>query len=414
MRKTPESLRLHIGIFGRRNVGKSSLINCIARHSVSIVSPEAGTTTDPVKKSMELQPLGPVLLIDTAGLDDAGELGELRIKRTKKIIEATELAILVTEAGQWGDFENSLITEFQEKKIPTIIIINKIDEKPTSPEEIAKLKEACPSVLQVSTVTGQGVEELRQEIIEKAPPSFLESPPIIRDLLKPNETAVLVIPIDFEAPRGRILLPQSQTIRDVIDNNSICIVVKETELEQAIHNQKEFPRIVVTDSQAFDRVKRATPENVFLTSFSILFARYKGDLITFARGAKAIGSLKPGDKVLVAEACTHHPIGDDIGTLQIPRKFTAFLGFEPEFHFSHGTNFPEDLTQYKLIVHCGACVWNRKQVLSRIQNAMSQGVPITNYGISLAFVNGIFERALRPFIKKYPELLELMEEQTQG
>ncbi|MCE1248514.1 MAG: [FeFe] hydrogenase H-cluster maturation GTPase HydF [Firmicutes bacterium] len=409
MRKTPESLRLHIGIFGRRNVGKSSLINCIARHSVSIVSPEAGTTTDPVKKAMELQPLGPVLLIDTAGLDDEGELGELRIKRTKKIIEATELAILVTETGQWGDFEDGLVKEFNEKKIPTILIINKVDENPPSADEVAKLKEVCKSVLSVSTVTGEGVEELRQEIIEKAPQSFLESPPIIRDLIEPGETAILVIPIDFEAPRGRILLPQSQSIRDVIDNNSICIVVKETELDQSIANLKELPKIVVTDSQAFDRVKRSTPDNVLLTSFSTLFARYKGDLLTFAKGAKAISQLKPGDKVLVAEACTHHPIGDDIGTLQIPRKFAAFLGFEPEFEWAHGTNFPEDLTKFKLIVHCGACVWNRKQVLSRIQNAMSQGVPITNYGISLAYVNGIFERALTPFVDQYPELKELFE-----
>jgi [FeFe] hydrogenase H-cluster maturation GTPase HydF len=397
MSTTPKGLRLHIGFFGRRNVGKSSLLNAITRQQVSIVSEVAGTTTDPVEKPMELLPLGPVLFIDTAGIDEEGSLGALRVEKTRKALERTEIAVLVAEPGVWGEFEEGLLADFAARQTPTLILFNKADLGSPNAELLERLSAAKTRFVQVSAATGQGIADVRQALLDLAPPDFIDSPAIVGDLVGPGELAVLVVPIDKEAPKGRLILPQVQTIRDLLDSDAMCMVVKERELRSALERLKAPPKLVVTDSQAFLKVAADTPPEVALTSFSILMARFKGDLTAQVEGALAIEKLKTGDRVLIAEACTHHPIGEDIGRVKIPRWLTQYTGVKLDFVPMQGRDFPADLSSYKLVIHCGACMWNRRQMLSRILECQQAGVPITNYGLTIAYSLGIFARALEPF-----------------
>ncbi len=397
MTTTPKSLRLHIAFIGRRNVGKSSLLNALTRQQVSIVSPVAGTTTDPVEKPMELLPFGPVLFIDTAGIDDSGELGALRVEKTRQVLERTDVAVLVAEAGIWGNFEEAILAELLARKTPTVVVFNKTDVTHPGTAPIAKLAEEKISVVQTSVVNGDGIADLREALLAVAPAELIDSPAILGDLVGPGEMAVLVVPIDKEAPKGRLILPQVQSIRDLLDSDAYCLVVKERELRSALDRLKTPPKLVVTDSQAFLKVAADTPLSVPMTSFSILMSRFKGDLLAQVQGALAIENLRGGDRVLIAEACAHHPIGEDIGRVKIPRWLTQYTGVKLQFEHMQGRDFPNDLADYKLVIHCGACMWNRREMLSRILRCQQAGVPITNYGLTIAYSLGIFERALQPF-----------------
>jgi len=397
MKNAPKGFRLHIGLFGRRNVGKSSLLNALTRQEVSIVSDVAGTTTDPVEKPMELLPVGPVLFIDTAGIDDVGALGEMRVKATRQVFDRTDVGVIVTVAGQWSEFEEAILAELRERAIPVIVVFNKTDCCTVDSDQVARLKELKVTCVETAAAQGAGILELREAFIRNAPEEFINAPAIVGDLLPAGELAVLVIPIDLEAPKGRLILPQVQSIRDILDNDAYCMVVKERELRDALERLKRPPALVVTDSQAFLKVAGDTPLDVPMTSFSILFARFKGDLTEFVAGAMAIDTLRSGDRILVCEACSHHPIGEDIGRVKLPRWLRQYVGGKLEFVHLQGHDFPDDLTPYKLVVHCGACMWNRREVLSRILRCRKAGVPITNYGLAIAFSLGIFERALKPF-----------------
>ena len=390
-------MRLHIGIFGRRNVGKSSLLNALTRQQVSIVSDVAGTTTDPVEKPMELLPLGPVLFIDTAGVDDVGALGAERVAKTKKALDRTDLGIIVADSGEWGGFEDGILAELRKRKVSVLVVFNKSDIGRPAPELEARIHEQGIRSVQVAIARGEGVAAVREALIAAAPDDFLAQEPIIGDLLPERGLAVLVVPIDKEAPKGRIILPQVQAIRDLLDHGQLSLVVREHELKAALSRLSRKPDIVVTDSQAFAEVAENTPADVKLTSFSILFARYRGDLVEMVRGATAIERLRPGDRMLVAESCTHHPIGDDIGRVKIPKWLEQRVGGKLEFTTHQGHDFPEDLSSYKLVIHCGACMTNRRAILNRVAKCRDAGVPITNYGLSIAYVLGIFERALEPF-----------------
>jgi [FeFe] hydrogenase H-cluster maturation GTPase HydF len=397
MSNAPKGLRLHIGFFGRRNVGKSSLLNAITRQQVSIVSEVAGTTTDPVEKPMELLPLGPVLFIDTAGIDEAGTLGALRVEKTRQALERTEIAVLVAEPEVWGDFEEGLLADFAARKTPAVVVFNKCDLSAPNEALIERLRAGALRVVLASATSGQGLTELRAALLDLAPPDFIDSPAIVGDLVGAGELAILVVPIDKEAPKGRLILPQVQTIRDLLDSDALCMVVKERELRAALGQLKTPPRLVLTDSQAFLKVAADTPREVPLTSFSILMARFKGDLAAQVEGTLAVEKLRSGDRVLIAEACAHHPIGEDIGRVKIPRWLTQYTGVKLDFVPMQGRDFPDDLASYKLVIHCGACMWNRRQMLSRILQCQQAGVPITNYGLTIAYSLGIFERALQPF-----------------
>lgn len=397
MRSAPKGLRLHIGLFGRRNVGKSSLLNALTRQNVSIVSDTAGTTTDPVEKPMEMLPVGPVLFIDTAGIDDVGALGEMRVQKTRQVFDRTDVGIIVSVAGDWGEFEEAILAELRERKIPSIVVFNKTDVARTDVVQESRLRELQIPCIETSASRGEGILELREALITLAPEEFINAPAIIGDLVPSGELAVLVIPIDLEAPKGRLILPQVQSIRDILDNDAYCMVVKERELRDALDRLKRPPALVVTDSQAFLKVAGDTPDDIPMTSFSILFARFKGDLVEFVKGALAIESLVPGDKVLICESCSHHPIGEDIGRVKLPRWLRQYVGGKLQFTHVQGHDFPDDLGSYKLAIHCGACMWNRREVLSRIIRCRHAGVPITNYGLAIAYSLGIFERALKPF-----------------
>ena len=401
--KAPKSFRIHIGIFGRRNTGKSSILNALTQQEVSIVSEVAGTTADPVEKPMELLPIGPVLFIDTAGIDDHGLTGDKRVEKTIAVFDRTDLGIIVTNFEDWGKYELRLMEEFKSREIPFLVAFNKADIYTENKKITGQLKDTRVNYVSTSATTGTGIPELRELILKTAPVDFIERPGILSDLVSPDELAILVIPIDSAAPKGRLILPQVQSIRDLLDNDSMCLIVKENGLKNALSKLNKPPKLVVTDSQVFAKVAADTPKEIPLTSFSILFARFQGDLTEMVRGALTIDKLKPGDKVLIAEACSHHPSEEDIGTVKIPRWLNQFVGGELDFSNCKGNNLPQSLEQFKLIIHCGACMWNRRAMLSRIMKARQAGVPITNYGLTIAYSLSIFERALEPF----PEALKV-------
>ncbi len=395
--KTLKSMRLHIGIFGKTNVGKSSLLNRITNQDVSIVSNIAGTTTDVVEKTMELLPIGPVNFLDTAGINDSTALSSERIEKTMKIINRTDVAIVVCDYNGIDDYERNLIEKFNELKIPFMIFINKTDEKYPSDYIIEDLKNYTKHILLSSVKTDDLIVfKIKELLVKLLPEDFVNSPKIVGDLIPQGSTVILVIPIDKEAPKGRIILPQVQTLRDLLDNNCVSVVVKESELKSAIDSLKIAPSLVVTDSQAFKNVSEIVPENIPLTSFSILFARLKGDLNTFSQGAKSIEKLQDGDRVLILESCTHHAIEDDIGRVKIPNLLRKKTGKNLIIDNIAGHDFP-DISKYKLIIHCGACMTNRREVLSRILLASENNVPITNYGICISYCLGILPRALKIF-----------------
>ena len=403
--KTLKSMRLHIGIFGKTNVGKSAFLNRITNQEVSIVSDIAGTTTDVVEKSMELLPVGPVNFLDTAGINDTTVLGAERIEKTMKIINRTDIAVIVCDYNGIDAYEKNLIQKFDELKIPYLIVINKQDEKeiPTEKyEEILKQVQNDSSkpedkILKTSALNDKDIVfKFKEKLVRMLPEDFVNSPKIAGDLIPPKSTVILVIPIDKEAPKGRIILPQVQTLRDLLDSDCLSYVVKESELKQALDNLKEPPALVITDSQAFKTVAEIVPESIPLTSFSILFARLKGDLKAFEEGASAIENLKDGDKVLILESCTHHAIEDDIGRVKIPNLLRKKTGKNLIIENYAGHDFPE-ISGYKLIIHCGACMTNRREVLSRILKASEKGVPITNYGITISYCLGILPRAIKIF-----------------
>mgnify|MGYP002860581905 CR=1 FL=1 len=395
---TPRSERPHIAIFGMRNAGKSSVINAITGQTLAIVSEIKGTTTDPVYKAMELLPLGPVVVIDTAGIDDEGELGALRIKKTYEVLAKTDIALVIVDA-QVGisSFEIEIIEALKEKATPFIMVINKIDSYRPMAHDIANLEKryGVPVAL-VSALSGEGIKALRRMLGTLKPPED-DRFKLVGDLVKPGDFVVLVTPIDKAAPKGRLILPQQQTIRDLLESDAITIITKEHELRETLNHLGKKPKLVITDSQAFLKVSADTPRDIPLTSFSILFARYKGDLIELVRGAKAIDKLQDGARILVAEGCTHHQQSDDIGTVKIPRWLRQMTG--KTLHFDHvaGVTFTEDVKQYDLIVHCGACMLNKAAMDHRIEQAKKFGVPIVNYGVMLAYVHGIMDRALDPF-----------------
>jgi len=401
MDNTPKGNRLHIALMGRTNVGKSSLLNLMLGQDIAITSPVAGTTTDVVEKAMELLPLGPVLFLDTAGLDDVSELSGARLKKTAKVFDRADVIILVTEASTWTDFEEAVLTESQNRKIPMLVVINKIDLQKPSPDHLKLLQSKSGRILAVScndeTKRQNYLEALKQQLLEVAPADFVGNPSLIGDLLPPGGLAVLVVPIDLQAPKGRLILPQVQTIRDALDNDAMTLVVKERELAAALTNLKTPPAIVVTDSQAILKVTADVPKEIPVTTFSILFARQKADLSIMARGAAAIDNLQPGDRILIAEACSHHSLEDDIGRVKIPRWLRQYVGGDLRIDTSCGRDYPQDLKDYKLILHCGACMMNRREMLNRLRKAEEAGVPVTNYGVAISFLQGVIKRSLAPF-----------------
>ena len=389
---TPSSERLHIALFGKRNVGKSSVINAITNQQLSIVSEYEGTTTDPVYKAMEILPMGPVVLIDTAGLDDEGSLGALRIQKTYQVLNKTDIAVLIVDSSKgMAELDLKLIARFKAKKLPFVVVFNKSDLcTPAIPHDI---KEHC---IAISAKSGTNIPELRQLIANQIPASQPEVP-LVADLLEPSDLAVLVIPIDSAAPKGRLILPQQQTIRAILEAEAISIVTKENQLKETLASLGKKPKLVITDSQAFKQVAADTPPDVLLTSFSILFARYKGNLELAVQGAKILDTLKDNDSVLISEGCTHHRQCDDIGTVKLPRWIHNYTKKDINFAFTSGTEFSEDLSKYKLIIHCGGCMLNEREMKHRIAIATEQQVPITNYGTAIAYMNGILKRSVEAF-----------------
>ena len=395
--KTLKSMRLHIGIFGRTNVGKSSIVNKITSQQVSIVSEIAGTTTDAVEKSMELLPIGPVTFIDTAGIDDDSELGSLRVEKTKKIINRTDIAVIVTDYEGFTEYEKNIILQLTELKIPYLIVVNKDDIQSIPPNKLEELQQFTSNIIQTSAKDDdEFIYKFKSKLVEFLPDDFVNSPKIAGDLVPEKSTVILVIPIDKEAPKGRIILPQVQTIRDLLDSHCLTYVTEVEELAHAISNLKNPPALVITDSQAFKQVSEIVPDNILLTSFSILFARLKGDLTAFIGGAEAIEKLQDGDKVLILESCTHHAIEDDIGRVKIPNLLKKKTGKNLIIENYAGHDFP-NIEGYKLIIHCGACMTNRREVLSRILTANKKGIPMTNYGVAISYCLGILPRAVKIF-----------------
>ena len=406
MNQTPASERVHISFFGKRNAGKSSVINAVTGQDLAIVSSVMGTTTDPVYKSMELLPLGPVVVIDTPGIDDEGELGALRVRKSYQVLNKTDIAILVVDSTTGkGEEEFALLHKFHEKHIPYLVVYNKIDLL-----SVEKIKNLAMSVrageVLVSAADGMNIQELKEKIATLKPEDTHQYP-LIQDLIEPLDLVILVVPIDKTAPKGRLILPQQQTIRDILERGALSLVVRDTELKSTLDHflaQGVCPKLVVTDSQAFARVSKDVPENITLTSFSILFARYKGELETQLKGVAALSSIEDGDHILIAEGCTHHRQCGDIGTCKMPEWIRNYTGKEPVFEFTSGTEFPDDVSSYKMVVHCGGCMLNEREMKYRIACCQDQGVPITNYGILIAQVTGILKRSLGPF----PKMQELV------
>ena len=406
MNQTPASERVHISFFGKRNAGKSSIINAVTGQDLAIVSSVRGTTTDPVYKTMELLPLGPVMIIDTPGIDDEGELGALRVRKSYQVLNKTDIAILVVDSTTGkGEEELALIHRFHKKGIPYLVVYNKIDL--LSGEEIKDLAMSVrPGEVLVSAADGMNIQELKEKIATLKPEDTHKYP-LIQDLIEPLELVILVVPIDKAAPKGRLILPQQQTIRDILERGALSLVVRDTELKSTLDHflsQGVCPKLVVTDSQAFARVSKDVPENITLTSFSILFSRYKGELETQLEGVAALSSIQDDDRILIAEGCTHHRQCGDIGTCKIPDWIRNYTGKKPVFEFTSGTEFPDDVSSYKMVVHCGGCMLNEREMKYRIACCHDQGVPITNYGLLIAQVTGILKRSLGPF----PEMQKLV------
>ncbi|MGL4944523.1 MAG: [FeFe] hydrogenase H-cluster maturation GTPase HydF [Thermoguttaceae bacterium] len=393
MQPTPKGLRLHLGIFGRRNVGKSSLLNALARQESSLVSDVAGTTTDPVEKPMEWLPLGPVLFIDTAGIDDVGALGELRVAKTRQVMDRVDVAIIVTD-DVWGNFETELEREMKSRAIPVVRVRNKSDIVSTS-----TVSDCVHDSIAVSATTKSGLDALRDAIVRAVPDTFFEPPPLVADLVGAGGVVVLVVPIDKEAPRGRLILPQVQTIRDILDGDAWCVVAKENRVAEVLSALRSAPSLVVTDSQAFREVAAIVPESVPMTSFSVLFARQKGDLATMIVGAKRMLKLGATSRVLIAESCTHRPIEEDIGTVKIPRMLRQRFGDGVVVEHRSGHDFPsrDELATFDVVIHCGGCMANRREILSRVALCDAANVPVTNYGLAIASMLGILDRATKPF-----------------
>ena len=437
MNQTPSSERVHIGFFGRRNAGKSSVMNAVTGQDIAVVSDVRGTTTDPVYKSMELLPLGPVVMMDTPGIDDEGELGTLRVRKSYQVLNKTDAAVLVIDGTVGAAPEDmALLERIREKKIPYVIAVNKKEAAEEAAlkktvEQLSREKavgggkneengkcgksvkrgvsgsegsvEDTGRVICVSAATGEGIPELKELIASAA---RMEEPEryIVRDLLDPSDMAVLVVPIDKAAPKGRLILPQQQTIRDILEADAVSVVVKETELKNVLGRFREKPKLVITDSQAFEKVAADTPEDILLTSFSILFARYKGDLAAVVKGVTALDTVEDGDVILISEGCTHHRQCDDIGTVKLPRWIREYTGKEIRIETTSGTEFPDELTKYKMIIHCGGCMLNEREMKYRLKCAEDQGVPMTNYGIAIAFMKGILKRSVEVF----PEIYEML------
>lgn len=406
MNQTPASERVHIGFFGRRNAGKSSVMNAVTGQDLAVVSDVRGTTTDPVYKSMELLPLGPVVMMDTPGIDDEGELGALRVRKSYQVLNKTDVAVLVIDGSVGVTPEDkALLKRIREKKIPYVIAVNK--KELAAPDALEKIVDELSSedgqIIAVSAATGEGIDELKEQIAAAADTEEPERY-IVRDLLKPSDVAVLVVPIDKAAPKGRLILPQQQTIRDILEADAVSVVVKETELKNVLGQFQNKPKMVITDSQAFERVAADTPEDILLTSFSILFARYKGDLAAVVKGVTSLDTLEDGDAILISEGCTHHRQCDDIGTVKLPRWIREYTGKEIRIETTSGTEFPDDLTKYKMIVHCGGCMLNEREMKYRLKCAEDQGVPMTNYGITIAYMKGILKRSVEVF----PEIFEML------
>lgn len=386
---TVSAERVHIGFFGMRNAGKSSLVNAVTGQELAVVSEVKGTTTDPVKKAMELLPLGPVVIIDTPGIDDEGELGEKRVQKARRILSETDIAVLVADATKaLGDYDKMLLSFFKEKKIPYIIARNKSDL-------IEKLPTANENEIYVSAKNGDGINALKEKIAAFSKQKQSDKV-IVTDIIKKGDTVILVIPIDESAPKGRIILPQQQVLRELLDFNCTAVCCQVTELEATIKKLAEKPSLVITDSQAFEQVSKIVPEDIRLTSFSILFARYKGELKTLVEGARQLEKLNDGDTVLISEGCTHHRQCNDIGTVKMPNWLKKHTGKDIRFEFTSGTDFPEDLSKYALVVHCGGCMLNAAEMKSRISRTAEQNINIVNYGIAIAQMNGILKRSIEP------------------
>ncbi len=396
---TTRGNRLHIGVFGRRNVGKSSLLNKITGQNMSIVSNTLGTTTDPIEKSMELLPIGPCLFIDTAGIDDVGSLGKLRIKKTLDVLLRTDFAILVTDYNGFSDFEIELCKMFNKQKIPYFVVINKCDVQKPTKDVINKIEEYSTNTLCISCEKDENITYLlKSKIIENVPDDLITTTNVLNGIIAENDDVILVIPIDKEAPKDRIILPQVQTIRSILDLNAKAHVVKETQLKELLDDLKEKIKIVITDSQAFKEVSQIVPKNILLTSFSILFARNKGDLKTFYYGANAVDNLKDNDNILIYESCTHHPIKDDIAREKIPKWLKQYTGKKLNFDYHVAKGFADNIDKYALIIQCGGCMTNKKEILNRISKANELNIPITNYGLIIAKCLNILNRAIEPFI----------------
>ena len=397
LQDTVSAERVHIGFFGLRNAGKSSLVNAVTGQSMSLVSDVKGTTTDPVRKAMELLPLGPVVILDTPGLDDEGALGEMRVQRAKQILRETDVAVLVADCMRpLLDAENKLLSDLRERGVPYILAMNKCDLLPSVPEN-------TEDTVFVSALRGDGVFELKEKLGALA--AKRQEKPLVSDLFSEGDLLVLVTPIDASAPKGRMILPQQQTMRDILDHHGVFLTVQPSELAGALARLPSPPKLVITDSQAFARVDKDTPPEIPLTSFSILFARYKGSLPVLVRGAAALSGLKDGDKVLISEGCSHHRQCGDIGTEKMPRWIRDFTGVNPLFSFTSGREFPDDLSDFALVVHCGGCMLNEREMSGRIGAAVRSGVPVVNYGVAIAHMHGILRRSLEPF----PQVLKLLD-----
>lgn len=399
---TPKSLRLHIGIFGRTNVGKSTLVNYISGQDTSIISPIAGTTTDSVYKSMELSPFGPITLIDTAGMDDISDLSKERIERATKVFDSTDVAIIVLTPNLWTEYENNIIEQLNNKKTPFLFVVNNYKKERLSEDFIKNLSQY--KFIETELLNDKNYREsflsgLKQNLLSVIPEESLNLQPLTQNIIKSFQTVVMVVPLDLGAPKGRLILPQVQMIRACLDINAIVIITKETELKQTLEKLKDKPDIVICDSQVVKKVLDIIPEDVAFTTFSIIFSSNKADFQTMLEGIKAIKNLKPESKILIAEACSHHASKDDIGRVKIPKMLSKYLGFDIKFDVSSGIDYPKKLEQYSLIIHCGGCMINKKQMISRLNYAAGKNIPITNYGMIISFVNNTLDRVIQPFIK---------------